>query len=322
MTTFQGVQIYIEIQDFDPDNADDLVDILLINHSLPVGESTQRQTYDGMFGFVTMDLNITVFCAGNFQVPDCTQCVTGFTGADCLEVDDCVGVSCSGNGRCVDGEDNFTCNCSAGFTGELCQTNIDDCVGVNCSGNGRCVEAVNSITCECSPGYTGMLCDVKGIIVMLHLNHNIVNYYSPLNADVSMELNSQSILGGVAGGVSGFIFLLVLSTGCLVLVLFTRRHKHDTGNAQEDKSSSLDIDGKDPQLTDGGLIEMENNDAYAFTAHTQDNIAYGHLPSRTPSSLMATTSPCVTTEDNVAYVFTTPQVHTEGNVAYGVVHAE
>ena len=73
------------------------MDILLIDHSLPVGESTQRQTYDGMFGFVTMDLNITVFC------------VTGFTGADCLEVDDCVGVNCSGNGRCVDGVNSFTC---------------------------------------------------------------------------------------------------------------------------------------------------------------------------------------------------------------------
>ena len=134
-----------------------------------------------------------------------------------------------------------------------------------------------------------------------------------------MELNSQSIIGGVAGGVSGFVLLLILFTCCLALILFTRKHKHDTGNAQEDEDSSLD--GKDPKLTDGGFIEMENNDAYAFTAHTQDNIAYGHLPSRTPGSLMATSSPCVATEDNVAYVFTTPQVHTEENVAYGV-HAE
>ena len=88
------------------------MDILLIDHSLPVGESTQRQTYDGMFGFVTMDLNITVFC------------VTGFTGADCLEVDDCVGVSCSGNGRCVDGVNSFTCECSPGYTGVTCSIEL------------------------------------------------------------------------------------------------------------------------------------------------------------------------------------------------------
>ena len=156
---------------------------------------------------------------------------------------------------------------------------------------------------------------------MLYINHDIIKY-SPLNADVSTELNSHSIIVGVAGGVSGFVLLLILFTSCLVLVLFTytRRHKHDAGNAQEDKGSSLD--GKDPKLTDGGLIEMENNNAYAFTAHTQDNIAYGHLPSRTPASLMATSNPFVTTEDNVAYVFTTPQVHTKENVAYGEVHTE
>ena len=93
---FKEVQLFVEIEDRDS-NTDELVDILLIDHSLPVGESTQRQTYDGTFGFVTMDLNITVFC------------VTGFTGADCLEVDDCVGVNCSGNGRCVDGVNSFTC---------------------------------------------------------------------------------------------------------------------------------------------------------------------------------------------------------------------
>ena len=161
ITTVQGVQMYLEIKDFDPDNADDLVDILLIDHSLPLGESTQRQTYNGMFGFVTMDLNITVFCVKNFQVPDCTQCVTGFTGADCLEVDDCVGVNCSGNGRCVDGMDSFTCSCSAGFTGEMCQTNIDECIGVNCSGNGQCVDGADSFSCECDPDFTGVICQTN-----------------------------------------------------------------------------------------------------------------------------------------------------------------
>ena len=125
------------------------MDILLIDHSLPVGESTQRQTYNGTFGFVTMDLSITVFCA------------TGFTGADCVEVANCVGVNCSGNGQCVDGADTFTCNCVPGFTGELCQTNIDDCVGVSCSGNGRCVDGADSFSCDCDPGFTGVICQTN-----------------------------------------------------------------------------------------------------------------------------------------------------------------
>ena len=41
----------------------------------------------GMYEFITMDLNITVLCAENFEGPDCTECVPGFTGTDC-QVDD------------------------------------------------------------------------------------------------------------------------------------------------------------------------------------------------------------------------------------------
>ena len=195
----QGVQLFIDIIDRDPGN-DDLIDILLIDHSLTVGESL-RETYMGMYEFITMDLNITVLCAENFEGADCTECVPGFTGTDC-QVDDCVGVNCSGNGVCMDGINSFFCNCSAGYsgsecemniddclsspcastgqcvdrvdsftcscepgyTGQLCETNIDDCEGVDCSGNGQCLDQVNSFTCECDPGYTGLLCDkTKGM---------------------------------------------------------------------------------------------------------------------------------------------------------------
>ena len=117
------------------------MDFVLVNHNSLVGETSQRHNYTGMFGFVTMDLSVTVLCALNFQGTDCTQCIRdGFTGPNCTEqINDCVGVDC-GNGVCVDGINSFSCICDPGFTGELCQTNIDDCVGVDCGMNGQCVD--------------------------------------------------------------------------------------------------------------------------------------------------------------------------------------
>ena len=155
----QGVQLFIDIIDHDTATDFDLIDILLIDYSLPVGESL-RETYMGVYEFITMDLNITVLCAENFGRPDCTECVPGFTGTDC-QVDDCVGVNCNGNVVCVDGNNSFTFNCSNGYSGSECEMNIDDCLSSPCASTGQCVDGIDSFTCSCEPGYTGQLCETN-----------------------------------------------------------------------------------------------------------------------------------------------------------------
>ena len=35
--------------------------------------------------------------------------------------------------------------CDPGFTGELCHV-IDDCLGVDCDGNGRCIDDINFLS--------------------------------------------------------------------------------------------------------------------------------------------------------------------------------
>ena len=196
---FQGVQLYIEITDYDFDVDNDLIDILLINHNLSAGQISPRKTYTGNFSFITMDLSIMSRCVGNFYSSDCSRCLSGFTGTMCnikttdctarcsghgqcldgvpslicdcnpgfageeceTNIDDCIRVTCSGNGQCVDGILSYTCDCNPGFTGEDCEVNIDDCVGINCSGNGQCVDGVLSYTCNCNPGFTGDDCEVN-----------------------------------------------------------------------------------------------------------------------------------------------------------------
>ena len=37
-----------------------------------------------------------------------------------LDIDDCVNHTCANGGLCVDGVNSYSCNCSAGYTGEHC----------------------------------------------------------------------------------------------------------------------------------------------------------------------------------------------------------
>ena len=39
-----------------------------------------------------------------------------------VDVDDCVRVTCSFHGTCVDGVNSHTCSCEEGYTGDNCET--------------------------------------------------------------------------------------------------------------------------------------------------------------------------------------------------------
>ena len=42
---------------------------------------------------------------------------------------------------------------------------VDDCVRVTCSFHGTCVDGVNSHTCSCEQGYTGDNCEIGKFVV-------------------------------------------------------------------------------------------------------------------------------------------------------------
>ena len=53
---------------------------------------------------------------------------------------------------------DFTCECTAGYTGPTCEVDIDECLTVICPANSRCMDAINSYTCICDPGFEGAQC--------------------------------------------------------------------------------------------------------------------------------------------------------------------
>ena len=40
------------------------------------------------------------------------------------DVDECVSHQCGNGGSCIDGVNNYSCNCLVGFTGDYCETGM------------------------------------------------------------------------------------------------------------------------------------------------------------------------------------------------------
>ncbi|KAF1643865.1 hypothetical protein FQA23_0011318, partial [Aptenodytes patagonicus] len=79
----------------------------------------------------------------------------GCTGADV-----CASSPCLNAGTCKDLFNSFSCACSAGWGGLLCESNLDDCQSSPCV-HGDCVDAVADFQCECFRGYIGKKCDIN-----------------------------------------------------------------------------------------------------------------------------------------------------------------
>ena len=99
---------------------------------------------------------------------DCTG--TGFEGDKCENnINDCISHNCQNNGQCIDGINDFTCDCTGtGFDGDACENNINDCISHDCQNNGQCVDGINDFTCDCSD--TGFEGDKYEIVLDKYLN--------------------------------------------------------------------------------------------------------------------------------------------------------
>lgn len=104
-------------------------------------------------------------CDFLYQAPQCT-CPLGFTGPYCeTNIDDCAAddkgnVPCKNEGKCHDGINTYTCNCTGtGYTGVDCSIDIDECqLRTTDCGYGRCVNLNGTYTCDCEPGHCGYNC--------------------------------------------------------------------------------------------------------------------------------------------------------------------
>lgn len=97
-------------------------------------------------------------CQDRFNAFSCS-CSAGWQGPLCeSNIDDCSSSPCV-HGVCVDEVANFHCVCDKGYTGKQCQINVDDCILHRCQNGGICVDGVYSYSCNCLPQFTGPHCE-------------------------------------------------------------------------------------------------------------------------------------------------------------------
>ena len=105
---------------------------------------------------LVISLDLTVMCSETTG-----QCICRDSNCS-VSIDDCRGKICSGQGKCAEVLDSYSCLCDTGYTGELCEEEeIDRCNETTCSGNGRCVNGIGYRECHCDPGYAGENCEVN-----------------------------------------------------------------------------------------------------------------------------------------------------------------
>lgn len=85
-----------------------------------------------------------------------------FTGLNCESRTQkfCFSHPCANNGTCHENETAYECNCTYGFTGKNCNTEVNQCLAMSCENNSTCIRvSAAQYKCHCAEGFGGNRCE-------------------------------------------------------------------------------------------------------------------------------------------------------------------
>ncbi|CAI5762638.1 protein HEG homolog 1 isoform X3 [Podarcis lilfordi] len=139
----------------------------------------------------------------------------------------CTAETCLNNGKCIVDNlmDKFQCQCSPGWQGEDCSTDVDECPSNPCPALATCTNTQGSFHCTCSLGYQmekGKCNLVRTFVGQFNTTGGQYSEFQVEEAIMNMLNNSLSTLPGYytstvkASRQSGIMQVSVLSTFSLV----------------------------------------------------------------------------------------------------------
>jgi hypothetical protein len=123
---------------------------------------------------ITFGMTQIFACAGGFSLDGSVEGNTEFEESceadgkltsefKCKDIDWCEISECGDNGKCIDGDFGYKCECDPGYESTLTDMGMETCVEIDecdtmggegkCTENGKCVDEIEKYKCECDEGY-------------------------------------------------------------------------------------------------------------------------------------------------------------------------
>lgn len=115
---------------------------------------------------------------------------------------------CQNDAECEADFQNFSCACTLGFQGRLCDADIDDCTSTSCANGSTCIDLIGMTRCDCPPGYWGIRCELPSQYtssVVEAANNSFVVQLTPTDPD---DFSTSVLLHEIVSGNEQGLFLI------------------------------------------------------------------------------------------------------------------